>query len=328
MPQIGRFDRLKSKDADFVVSNGLVEQNEQEKQLEYELFNSSVPISTLWKNKDDTKKLITWNDEWEEYLEHRRKLIELAPIGTYFPWNIAKTLRNNFANGLALNQSNQGSCAGAAYRNALLASDMVNAKFAGYDEITETGVDMVYALARGNGRLAWGGGCNGTPIVKYGTEIGNYRTSDLGPYDPRGRNVTTSNFNNATFKANAFKHQSICCYLPDTRFDTFYKALSAGFSVWIGSSRFPSNARIENGISIPNNWTSGNHATCFQMGITESGRCLLYWQNSHGDRYRTNGDKFETPYSGTWVDESNFGNFQINQNFGTPFAIFGELIEL
>ena len=310
----------------FVMANGLVEQNEEERLQERELFSNAVSLSTIWKSKDDTKKLIVWDDAFEQYLAHRALLIKRNPAA-YMPWNIQKQLGISLVNGYSLNQGAQGSCAGAANRNALTASDLVNAKFADYKSITETGVDMVYALARGNGRLAWGGGCNGTPLVKYGTEVGNYRTADVGKYDPAGRNVTQANFNNPTFKANALLHQSICCYLPDTNFDTFFKACSAGLSVWIGSPSFPASAKLSNGISVPDRWTNGAHATCFQFGIEEMIR-LLYWQNSHGERYHVGKDKFDTPGSGSWIDDRQFTNFKIRKEFGTPFVVFGELIAL
>ena len=296
--------------------------------MEYELFQSARSLSTIWRSVDDTKKIVAWDDAFEEYLAHRKSLIDLAPQGIYLPWKIAQDKRLSFVNGYALNQGPQGSCAGAAWRNALLASDLINAKLAGFNEITETGVDMVYAMARGNGRLNWGGGCNGTPLVKYGTEIGNYRTADIGKYDPSGRNVTQANFNNPSFKANALLHQSICCFLPDISFDTFYKVCSAGLSVWVGSPSFPASASIRNGVSRVSRWTNGAHATCFQFGLEDFGVKLLYFQNSHGERYATQTDKFDTPRSGTWINHAEHAQFKIRKEFGTPFVVFGELIVL
>jgi len=322
-----RFDYLNGKSDSFIVSHGLVEQTPEEVAMENVLMSSARSLSTMWRSVDDTKKIIVWDTAFEEYLEHRKLVIDMAPLGTYFPWNIQKEKGIQLVNGYSLNQGAQGSCAGAAKRNALLGSDLVNAKFAGYNGVTETGVDMVYAMARGNGRLNWGGGCNGTPLVKYGTEIGNYRTADVGKYDPRGSNVTQANFNNPTFKANALLHQSICCFLPDVAFETFYKVCSAGLSIWIGSPSFPASATIQGGISRVSNWTNGAHATCFQLGIEDTAK-LLYFQNSHGERYAKDKDKFDTPRSGTWIDKGQFAQFKIRKEYGTPFVVFGELIAL
>lgn len=82
-----RFDSLNGATADFVMANGLVDQNEEERAEELRLFSSSVSLSTIWRSKDDTKKLIAWDNALEEYLEHRALLIRLNPIA-YLPWKI------------------------------------------------------------------------------------------------------------------------------------------------------------------------------------------------------------------------------------------------
>ena len=322
-----RFDFYKGKDDEFLMSNGLLPQTEEEMDLEEQLFDSAIPLSLAWKERDDFKKVLLWDSAFEEYLEHRQILILHKGPENYFPWKIHDSMNLNLVNGFALNQGAQGSCAGAAWRNSLLCSDLVNAKLSDSGSIVETGVDMVYAMARGNGRLNFGSGCNGTPLVKYGTEIGNYRTADVGKYDPRGSNVTQRNFDNPVFKANALKHQSICCYLPDTSFDTFFKACSAGLSVWIGSPSFPASGTLLGSINTVSRFTSGAHATCFTFGMVQDGIKRLFFQNSHGPRYAS-GCRYCSPNTGCWVDQTAFLQFRINRKYGMPFVHFGELVKV
>jgi hypothetical protein len=195
---------------------------------------------------------------------------------------------------------------------------------------TETGVDIVYALARGNGRLAWGSGCNGTPLVKYGTEVGNWWTSDIGKYDTRGSNVTQANFSNPQFRERALQNQSIACFLPSVGFDTFYKACAAEMAIWIGSPTFPKRERKNSSnLSQASSWTSGAHATCFVFGMEVDNKRYLLWSNQHGNRYSGGaGDRFGTPSDVTWTDENDFPKFRITKNYGTPFVHLGEIPSL
>ena len=320
-----RFSHLDNKPSEFLIANGLVPQTEEERVEEHILFNSVVPLSVIWKDRNNDKKVIAWDSELEKYIDHRIKLINLNRE-SYMPWNIYKAMSLNWVNGYTLNQSSIGTCAGAAFRNGGCHSSLVNAKLT--DSVpTEFGCDIVYALARGNGRLAWGSGCNGTPLVKYGTEIGNYWASDIGPYNTRGSGVTQANMNNPAFKARALQLQSICCFLPEVSFDLFYKACAAGMSIWIGSPSFPSGAtKNSDGISVASTWTNGAHATIFDFAVEVDGKQYIHWDNSHGNRYiGGNGNRFESPPTGTWITKEMFGRFRINKDYGTPFIHMTEL---
>lgn len=326
---MGRYDFLRGKSATFLRDNGLVPQTAEDKAEELRLHSTARSLSTIWKDKDDEPKVLAWDDEFEAYLDHRRKLIKLGGFKNYLPWNIYKAAGYKWVNGFALDQSSAGSCAGAAHRNGLMASDLVSCKLA--DKVpVEIGVDINYAMARGEGRLDWGDGLNGTPLVKYATTLGNYWTSDLGKYDPRGSNVTQANMNNPEYKKHALSRQSICVYLPDLSFDTYVKACSAGFAVWIGSSAFPSRARKNaKGFSEPSAYARGGHATIFSYSVNFEEDWLLWWQNSHGAAYADGAnDIFGCPETGTWISRANLPKFEINANYGKPFIVMGELPNL
>ena len=324
-----RFDKYKDRenDAEFLMAEGLVEQNEQDMEQEQLLFNSAVPLSIAWKDRDHAKKIITWDSDFEKCIEHRIRLFKFGGIERYMPWNIYKEMGLNWVNGYTLNQSSLGSCAGAAFRNSQMHSGLVDAKMTD-SAPTETGVDIVYALSRSsNGRINWGSGSNGTNLVKYGTEIGNYWTSDIGKYDTRGSNVTQANMDNPAFKARALQNQSIVCFLPEVSFDLFYKACAAGMSIWIGSPAFPSAAKKNSdGISVPSNFTSGAHATSFNYAFEVNGIRYLSWDNQHGNRYSGgSGNRFNSPATGTCITQADFNTFRITKSYGTPFVHLTEL---
>ena len=323
-----RFDKYigREQDAEFLAGNGLVEQNEDDLKEEQILFNSAMPYSLIWKDTNDFKKIIAWDSDWEKFLDHRIKIINLKGFENWLPWKVHEQLGIKLVNGFALNQAAIGTCAGAGFRNTGVCSDLINTKMANQKTFVEMSFELVYSLARGNGRLNWGSGCNGTGLVKYGTEIGNHWTSDMGPYTTRGSMVTQANLNNPEFKKRALQKQSIVAFLPSVSFDLFFKACSAGFSIWIGSPTYPSGAKKSNGLSVVGGWTNGAHATGFTFGAMIDGEPMLFFQNSHGDRYRGGaGDRFNSPASGTWVSRKDFPMFKITKNYGTPFVHCCEL---
>ena len=320
----GRFELFDGKSETFLMCNGLLEQTPEEQAEEQVLLSSAGALSLLWKDSTNAPRVIAWDSEFERYLDHRIKLIKLAREN-YLPWNIYKEMGLNWVNGLTMNQGALGSCAGAAFRNSMGYSDLVNCKMT-KSRPTEVGCDIVYALARGNGRLNWGSGCNGTPLVKYGTEVGNYWASDMGKYDTRGGNVTQANMNNPAFKARALQKQSIIAFYPEITFERFWKVGAAGLFSWIGSSSFPNRAtKNSENLSQASSFTNGAHATTMGSGI-ELARKYIWWSNQHGNQYAGGArDRFDTPSDSTWIDNIDFPRFKINTNYGRPFVHIGEI---
>ena len=59
---------------DIIFPDGLVESTEHDLQVFDECFNSAVPSTLLWKNKNDVAKFVQWDTDWVEYLQHRQEL--------------------------------------------------------------------------------------------------------------------------------------------------------------------------------------------------------------------------------------------------------------
>jgi len=214
-------------------------------------------------------------------------------------------------------------CCMAAHRNAGTCSDLVHAKLLGVKPI-ELNCSIPYALGRGSGRLAWGSGLNLSPMSNYAAREGNYRVADVGPYNIRGDGVTEAN--RQKFGANARKHQSIICHLPNLSFDTFYFIARAGLACNFGaSSWFGGGTTDGNGMRIGTGRSTGDHAMMLAgFAISINNTSYLWWGNSHGGRYGS-GTRIKNPPSGCFATKSNWGTFAIKTGYGIPYIGLSEL---
>jgi len=165
----------------YEMKNGLRKTTEADLALYKQCMAMAVSLTNLWEDVDDTPKILKWDDEWESYLEHRAKLIDVEGREKYLPWNIYENLKIDWLDGYAFSQ-NSGDCVSFGHRNSLKASNFTNAMRTGRKPV-EIAHSMTYALCRGNGRPMFGSGANLYPMAKYAAEFGNFWTADFGQYD-------------------------------------------------------------------------------------------------------------------------------------------------
>ena len=319
-----RFDALlNGADNDFLMTHGLFEMTEEETLLQQELMDSAVPFSLIWKDRGDAPKVIKWDAEFERYLEHRIKLIDHGGRESFAPWAIYEEMGLQYSGGYGLDQAQLGSCAMCSHRNATTINDLVNAKLLGVKPV-ELNPSIAYAAARGNGKLAWGSGANLGPLSSYTAKEGNHLVSDVGPYNIAGKGVTEAN--RQQFRANALKHQSIICHLPNINFDTFQFIGLAGLAANVGTNSWCSGGQTDtNGMQIGTGRANGGHAiTKGGFAITIAGTDYVWFQNQHGLRYKT-GTRIKSHSSGCFMTRSNWGTLSINPKFGVPYICITEL---
>lgn len=263
-----------------LMGNGLLESTPENEALFAECMATSVSITAMWDDVDNTPKYIQWDDELIKYLEQRAALIDHEGREKFLPFNLYDSLGLKWVNGYNYAQA-IGDCSSHSSKNSLKASDLVNAKLTGRIPV-EIHPSITYSYSRGNGRFSWGSGENLSNYLKYLAEMGNFSAADYGKYTGSKPKIPT-----AAQKANALKHQSIIIPLPDTKFETLWLLCSAGIGVSIGSSVYPTSAKIDkNGVGVPDRWSSGGHATGFCGALTISSTRYLWWENSHGNRYK------------------------------------------
>jgi hypothetical protein len=324
---MSRFDQFfqgkEHSTEEYLLNNGLVEMDEAEAAEEQICMSSAVPISLVWKNRDDSEKYVAWDDDLMKYMKHNQRLIDQGGRESFEPFTIYNEMGLNLLDGFALFQESLGSCCGSSHRNSHLQTTLVDAKLMQTKPI-ETHLGITYAIARGNGRIAWGSGLNLVPMSKWAAKIGNYLSSDMGKYTTSGAGVTTAN--QQKYAANALKHQSTPCYLPNISFDTFYEVARAGWACNIGSSSWPSGSVIDkNGMSIGSGKSTGGHATCLGgFAIEINGVKYILWTNSHGARFKQGTRIRQSPCS-TFMTEENWHLLAINTKYGTPYVNFSEM---
>jgi|GEM_PF-2051770 len=312
---------------DLIYPDGLIECTAQDDQVFDECFSAAVPSTLLWKDKNNAAKFFQWDAEWTEYLQHRKRLLDNEGRVAYLPWMIYLGKRLNWKNGFAPNQGNIGTCALLATMAAANTSNLTNAVRTN-GKPPEINSSIAYAAARGSGTPRWGSGCNLNPLSKWVAEIGNHLVKDVGAYDVSGSALRKAN---ATTDANALKHQSNVIYIPGSRntspkFDDVFLACSAGFGVCMGTSIYPTAAKVgRDGLAVPSAWKNGGHAMCFAAAIVVNGKRYLYLLNSHGNRY--DGDKYhEGRQPGCWISEEDFDRMANGAyRYGNWYVNVGEI---
>jgi len=215
-------------------------------------------------------------------------------------------------------------CCNFGHIHATRITSLTHAKLHGGIKPVELNSIIAYSLGRGSGKISFGSGLNLQPMSKWAAKVGNHLTSDIGRYDTRGSNATSAN--QQRFAANALRHQTIPCYLPDLSFNTFYELARAGCACNIGSTSWPSGSRIDsNGMSVGEGKSNGSHATmCGGFAIEINGVKYIYWQNSHGARFKQGTRIRQNPF-GCFMTKTNWNLLQLNKKFGCPYIPFTEL---
>ena len=321
-----RYDKIYEgiTDPEYLMCNGLQFMTQEEAEYELRAMNSAISFSLVWKNMDDHEKYMAWDSDLEKHLQHLGRVIDQAGRETYEPSNIYQELGLNWLDGFATNQGSLGSCCLLAHEHAGRCTALAMSKIKGTIKPEELNASITYAIARGNGRIAWGSGLNLQPMSQWASRIGNQLTSDVGRYDIRGGNVNESIRQRSA--AGALRNQSIPCYLPNLSFDTFYELGRAGIAANVGSSTWPSGASVDrNGVSVGQGVSRGAHATMVGgFAIEINGVRYVYWQNSHGPRYRV-GTRIKQSAYGCFLTPQTWGLLALDPRFGRPYCNFLEI---
>jgi hypothetical protein len=309
----------------YEMKNGMLPKTELDDTILHACYASAIPLSALWENTDDSPKIVSWDNDWEQYCEHRAALIDEDGRDSYLPWNIYKSLGLKWVDGYAYRQET-GDCASFGHRNSFKASNLTNAKRTNRKP-KDTAQSIVYAIARGNGSISFGSGCTLTPIAKYSSELGNFWSDDFGEYDCGG--YVRKYQRNGAGSQHAKQTQSVIVFLPNTDFDTVYKVCAAGFGINMATSVFPATARVNSDdLAQVSGWDSGGHSMAFIAARKgKSGQPYLYLENSHGANYVADslhsGKQF-----GCWLSESDFRNCgQAGDSYGTWYVNLGEMVK-
>ena len=306
---------------DYPFIDGLTETTDADQYCYDELMSAAIPFSTHWENLDDSMKTFQWDAEWEKYIKHRAELIDYEGREKYLPWNLYKELNVNWLDGYNYAQR-IGNCCGHAHKNALKASNLVNAYQTGRMP-REIALCIAYGIARGNGTMRMGSGLNLNPMARWSATVGNFWTSDFGRYD--GGSSASKWRRGLPACANALRTQSIPVYLPTPSFDLCYAACAAGFGINIGTGVYPTGS-VPNGdsLALPSTWKSGGHAVALVAAWKgKSGKRYVYMENSHGARYAVDSLNASRQH-GCWLEEKDIARMATTR-YGIWYVNLGEL---
>jgi hypothetical protein len=246
-------------------------------------------------------KSFAWDSGWERYIKHCAELIDHEGREKWLPWNVYRELNLNWLDGFAKAQRT-GDCCSFGHFNAGKASALTNAKRADRKP-TEFALSVAYAIARGNGKVSFGSGCNLNPMSKWSATKGNFWTSDFGKYDT-GTYVRKYKPGSVQ-DTNALKTQSIPLYLPEPSFDYCFAVCAAGFGINIGSGVYPTGSVTNSdGLAVALSWKNGGHSVALTAAFTgRSGKRYVFLENSHGARYASDSLSGDTKQWGCWMAE-------------------------
>ena len=274
---------MKKEKFEYLLSNGLTETTEADQLCCDELMSMAVPFTAHWEDQNNTVKSFQWDSELEKHLKHYAELIDYAGREKYLPWNLYQSLNLKWLDGYNFTQRT-GDCCGHAHKNAGKASLLTTAKRTGRTP-REIALSVAYAIARGNGHVRHGSGCNLNPMAKWASTVGNFWTADFGKYD--GGGYIRKYRKGGVQDNNALKTQSIIVHLPKPDFDYCYAACAAGFGINIGSHVYPvGSAPNGDGLAVPSNWKNGAHAvSLIAAWKSRAGRRYVFMENSHYPTY-------------------------------------------
>ncbi|GHT42652.1 hypothetical protein FACS189443_5880 [Planctomycetales bacterium] len=147
-------------------------------------------------------------------------------------------------------------CAGNAAKNSAKTSGLTFGLFKNRKP-KEIAQSIAYAMARGNGRVSFGNGCNLNPLSKWVAKMGNYWTEDFGKYD--GGAYCRKYKAGSEQDVHAKQTQSVISYLPKITFDYCFLVCSAGLGICMGTSRYPTASKLNSdGLSQASVWKNGS----------------------------------------------------------------------
>ena len=306
---------------EYFLDHGLTETTETDQQCFDECMANVIPFTAAWENLDDSMKIMAWDSEWEKYLKHRAELIEYEGWDEYLPWNLYKSLDLKWMDGYNYIQT-LGDCCGHAHKNSLKVSNLVNAHRTGRTP-REFALSVTYGIARGNGRMSHGSGCNLNPMSKWSATVGNYWASDFGKYD--GGRYIDKYRKGLQHDKNALKTQSLIIYLPNPNFEFCYAACAAGFGINIGTNIYPTGSKVNaDGLAQASAWKSGAHAVALIAAFQgKSGRRYVFMENSHGAKYSSDSLSPNRQW-GCWCDENDIKRMA-TERFGRWYCQLGEM---
>jgi len=314
---------MNDHDFEYLLSHGLTETTEEDQLCCDELMSMAVPFTAHWEDSCNSVKSFQWDSEWERNVKYLADLIDHEGREAYLPWNIYQSLGLNWQNGYNYTQR-IGDCCGHAHKNSGKASVLTVAKRTGRTP-REMALSVAYSIARGNGTVRHGSGCNLNPMAKWASTVGNFWTSDFGKYD--GGGYIRSYRRGAAQDQNALKTQSIVVHLPRPDFDLCYAACAAGFGINIGSSVYPT-ASVPNGegLAVPSAWKGGAHAVSLIAAYkSRSGRRYVFLENSHGAKYAADALSPVRQW-GCWMTENDLRRMAANAfRYGTWYVNLMEM---
>ena len=307
----------KITDIDHLLSNGLTDTTAEDEACYDELISMAVPFTAHWEDFDNSVKSFQWDRAWEKYLKHYTDLIDHEGRESYLPWNLYKSLDLNWQNGYNYTQL-IGDCCGHSHKNSAKASALTIAKRTGRTP-REIALSVAYAIARGNGNVSHGSGCNLNTMSKWASTVGNFWTADFGRYD--GGKYIRNYRRGASQDKNALKTQTIAVHLPKPDFEFCYAACAAGFGINIGISVYPTlSVSNSEGLAVLLAWKSRAHAvSLIAAWRSRAGRRYVFMENSHGAKYASD-SLSPVKQWGCWLTENDikrmaterFGRWYVN----------------
>ena len=193
-------------------------------------------------------------------------------------------------------QSYRPNCSGFAMANAATCALINQIENRYSEQILAKFNPFVTWIKSKNGSVS--GGQSIAAIALAGNEYGNYLVQDVGEYDP-GRIIRTTQ---PEEDADALAHQiGYTMYDGEKPWEAILLACQKGFACFVGNSRAVSGAcPDENGVPVATVTGSWSHATAFSGYQEVGGTRYVFWINSHGDIYQSDGF---TPRFGCWMDE-------------------------
>lgn len=194
-------------------------------------------------------------------------------------------------------QSYRPNCAGFAMANAATCALISQVQNRFSEQIQVKFNPFVTWLKSKGGSVS--GGQSIAAIALAGNEYGNYLAEDVGDYSAERIIRTTQ----PEEDAHAMEYQ-IGYALYDGRkpWEAILLACRKGYSCFVGNSRaVGGSSRDPYGVPVANLSGTWSHATAFAGYQEVEGIQYVYWINSHGDIYESDGF---TPRFGCWMSES------------------------
>ena len=164
------------------------------------------------------------------------------------------------------------------------------------------------------------GGQTISAIALAGNAIGNYTVELAGEYDQQNR---YRQWRNLTVEASERQiGVSLFDGEPEELPRAILNAQKSGCAVIFGNSKAVSGTHTDgNGVICATLGGSWSHATCFAGYQRVNGTEYVYWLNSHGNIYATDGT---TPAFGCWMDAATLERFCRSRFCDAAFLTYAE----